>query len=230
MSAFYITNSNLMSADILSMTFLHQRNFWQTGHQDQLRSLDAAKRVFKHQHHQSLPGSIKEISMTISASPKARLDKAMFDIGSMNPKYVGFPNASYVEITFDIPGVDPGTIKLGETFFDIRKTYIEALKHRGFDVRKDNQGRYPVSIIVQDSLPDNYTDGTVLGLDDDGNLLQWDEDDLSIYNCGETPEKYGIDSLDEDEMERINLDRLFIMTKNHEARFAQKNAQSAKQD
>ncbi len=43
-------------------------------------------------------------------------------------------------------------------------------------------------------------DGQILGIDSDGCLIQWDADAKESYNCGETPEEFGLDNITDDEM------------------------------
>ena len=50
-----------------------------------------------------------------------------------------------------------------------------------------------------------YTDGEVMGLDTDGRIIQWDADKDEPYNCGETPEQFGLDNLTPVERERLGL-------------------------
>lgn len=45
-------------------------------------------------------------------------------------------------------------------------------------------------------------DGEVVGIDTDGCVLQWGSD-CGFYNCTETLEQWGIDNLNEEEVERL---------------------------
>lgn len=49
----------------------------------------------------------------------------------------------------------------------------------------------------------NYEDGEVIGLDTDGNLIQWDAEKKAAYNSGVTPEDFGIENLHPRELARI---------------------------
>lgn len=46
-------------------------------------------------------------------------------------------------------------------------------------------------------------DGEILGLDADGRLIQWDAETQTRYNCGETPEEFGLENLRSAKLERI---------------------------
>jgi hypothetical protein len=48
-------------------------------------------------------------------------------------------------------------------------------------------------------------DGEVLGLDNDGCVIQWNAEEEATYNSGETPEQFGRDNFTEAELERITL-------------------------
>lgn len=50
-----------------------------------------------------------------------------------------------------------------------------------------------------------YSDGEVLGIDEDGKLILWDGTEGIRYNCGETLEGYGADNLTEVERGRLGL-------------------------
>jgi hypothetical protein len=47
------------------------------------------------------------------------------------------------------------------------------------------------------------SDGEVLGIDEDGCLVQYDADNGTAYNCGETLDEFGIDNLTQSERDRI---------------------------
>lgn len=48
-------------------------------------------------------------------------------------------------------------------------------------------------------------DGEILGLDADGCIIQWNGDDLETYNCGETPEEFGVSSIRDIERGRLRI-------------------------
>jgi len=50
-----------------------------------------------------------------------------------------------------------------------------------------------------------YSDGEVIGLDNDGCILQWDAEIGETYNCGETPEEFGTNNLTGIEAYRIKV-------------------------
>ena len=49
-----------------------------------------------------------------------------------------------------------------------------------------------------------YEDGEIIGLDHDGCILQWDGDEGETYNCGETPEQFGLEYMTTAERKRIS--------------------------
>jgi hypothetical protein len=53
-------------------------------------------------------------------------------------------------------------------------------------------------------MPKHY-DGEILGLDSDGCIIQWDGDSGAPYNCGETPEQFGIANITEAEAARLGI-------------------------
>jgi len=53
----------------------------------------------------------------------------------------------------------------------------------------------------------SYYDGEVLGLDRDGRIIQWDKPGHCRYNCGETPEQFGIENLTAREKKRLGIRR-----------------------
>lgn len=55
------------------------------------------------------------------------------------------------------------------------------------------------------SDPTHRLDGEVLGLDTDGSIVQWDGDHQQAYNCGETPQEFGIRNLTAVERERVGV-------------------------
>lgn len=141
--------------------------------------------------------------MTISESRKARLDRAMEDILAINPVYKACPNPDCIEISFELPDVPKDCFIMGISFFDLRKAYTQSLAKRGFLMKVDNQGSVPINILVCDILPEECEDGEILQIDVNGCLIQWNADDQEIYNCGETPEEFGLDNIRSHEMERI---------------------------
>ena len=65
-----------------------------------------------------------------------------------------------------------------------------------------------VSDIRDPALPltDSIVDQTVLGLDTDRTLIQWDAERGVTYSCGETPEAFGIECMTPAERERCGVD------------------------
>ena len=57
--------------------------------------------------------------------------------------------------------------------------------------------------MIMFSMP-NFQDGEILGLDNDGCLLQWDGEHGCVYNCGETPVEFGLDNIFPHELARIS--------------------------
>lgn len=51
--------------------------------------------------------------------------------------------------------------------------------------------------------PTRYQDYEVIGLDTDGRVLQWNARTQEAYNCGQTPEEYGLENFSNIELERI---------------------------
>lgn len=145
---------------------------------------------------------------SISNFRRERLDLAMADIGIREAEYHTCPNPDWILISFKHPDVKEGYTMIGESFFDFRKAYTQALRNRGFTMEVDNQGANPIGMSVRDFLPNEeyLIDGEILGLDRDGSLLQWNGDESCIYNCGETPEEYGLEAISADEMARIKPD------------------------
>ena len=139
----------------------------------------------------------------ISKSQRERLDLAMADIVIKNADYQTCANPDWITVTFTHPDVKEGYHMTGATFFDFRRRYAHALQIRGFRMEVDNQGGNPFSLCVRDTLPADLCDGEIVGLDNDGSLLQWNGDECTIYNCGQTPEEYGLENIDEKEMARI---------------------------
>ena len=52
-----------------------------------------------------------------------------------------------------------------------------------------------------------YEDFEVLGLDTDLNVVQWDAENKTPYNCGESLEEWGVGNLRPHERARVGLDR-----------------------
>lgn len=48
-----------------------------------------------------------------------------------------------------------------------------------------------------------YEDNEVVGIDKDGCIVQWDGENSRPYNCGETPQEFGLENLTDIEKERI---------------------------
>lgn len=48
-----------------------------------------------------------------------------------------------------------------------------------------------------------HQDGEVLGVDNDGSLILFNGDNGEPYNCGETPEEFGLSNMTEIERKRI---------------------------
>jgi len=48
-------------------------------------------------------------------------------------------------------------------------------------------------------------DGEVLYVDNDGCIVQWSNEHSRVYNCGETPEEFGLHNLTAKEAARINV-------------------------
>jgi hypothetical protein len=51
-----------------------------------------------------------------------------------------------------------------------------------------------------------YKDSEVVGLDKDGCVVQWSAENHAPYNCGETPEEFGVANLTEVELLRLRRD------------------------
>ncbi len=58
---------------------------------------------------------------------------------------------------------------------------------------------------VEEKSPCPLQDGEVLGLEDDGSVIQWDADESVAYNSGESLEEFGIANLAENERIRVGL-------------------------
>ena len=52
-----------------------------------------------------------------------------------------------------------------------------------------------------------YSDGEIIGIDNDGCLILWNSTSQQGENCGETPEQYGIDNISRTELKRIDRER-----------------------
>lgn len=52
-----------------------------------------------------------------------------------------------------------------------------------------------------------YSDGEVIRLDTDGRIIQWDANGGVEYNCGETPEEFGVDNLTKKEAARLGIEK-----------------------
>lgn len=141
--------------------------------------------------------------MQIDDGRRARLDRVMSDIGAIRPAYAACPNPNIVDVTFSLADVRDGDHVTGARFFDLRKGYTAALARRGFEMMVDNQGVAPFGMSVRDVLPEGCQDGEILGLDRDGSIIQWNADDLETYNCGDTPEEFGVDNIRPHEAERL---------------------------
>lgn len=144
--------------------------------------------------------------MEIGQLRRNRLDLVMRDIGARDHDYRQHPNPDMMQVTFSPAEIKDGYTIVGTTFLDMRRKWTDAMRHRGFELTMDNQGSVPVSLNVRDILPADYVDGTILGLDNDGCILQWNDEDLEIYNCGETPDEFGEDSITPEEAKRIQSD------------------------
>jgi len=144
--------------------------------------------------------------MEIGQLRRNRRDLVMRDIGARDFDYRQNPNPDMMEVTFSPAEIKDGYVITGTTFFDMRRKWTDAMRHRGFELTMDNQGSVPVILSVRDILPEDYVDGTILGLDNDGCILQWNDEDLEIYNCGETPDEFGEDSITPEEARRIQAD------------------------
>lgn len=57
----------------------------------------------------------------------------------------------------------------------------------------------------------NYEDGEVIDIDEDGNLILWDNENKQPYNCGENLEEFGFMNLRPEEVSRIMPKVLFTM-------------------
>lgn len=90
-----------------------------------------------------------------------------------------------------------------DTHLDLRRKWASALSLRGFEIHAEDPAERPVRLLLRDMLPHDHTDGTILGLDIDGCILQWNDEDLEVYNSGETPEEFGEDSITPEEAGRI---------------------------
>lgn len=66
----------------------------------------------------------------------------------------------------------------------------------------DLAGALPGQTISSD-VASGYRDFEVVGRDTDGCVLQWDAGTQTIYNCGETPEQFGMNNLTADERKRV---------------------------
>jgi hypothetical protein len=50
-----------------------------------------------------------------------------------------------------------------------------------------------------------YQDGEVLRLSEVGTVVQWNAEDQCEYDCGETPEEFGVENLTNIERERLGI-------------------------
>lgn len=155
--------------------------------------------------------------MEIGKLRRNRLDLVMRDIGARDFDYRQHPNPDMMQVTFSPAEIKDGYTIVGPTFFDMRRKWTDAMRHRGFELTMDNQGSVPVSLNIRDILPADYVDGTILGLDNDGCILQWNDEDLEIYNCGETPDEFGEDSITPEEAKRIQFDARGLKARSPEA-------------
>ena len=46
-------------------------------------------------------------------------------------------------------------------------------------------------------------DGTIVGMERDGTLIQWDASKQAVYNCGETIEVFGVNNITPSEWDRL---------------------------
>ena len=51
-----------------------------------------------------------------------------------------------------------------------------------------------------------YQDGEIAGLDNDGCVIQWDGYKGELYNCGETPDQFGVSLMSAVERARCGLE------------------------
>jgi hypothetical protein len=56
----------------------------------------------------------------------------------------------------------------------------------------------------RESNTKTFSDGQVLGIDNDGCLIQWDSNKGERYNCGETLNQFGIKNLSDKEKKTLN--------------------------
>ena len=141
-----------------------------------------------------------------------RLEKAMEDIAAIDVEVNTPPNPDCLVVYFRLERIPDGTIIKGESFFDLRKKITESLHRRGFELMVDNQGMAPLSMTIRDRLPEGCEDGEILGIDRDGFLLQWNADDLEIYNSAETVEEFGEANIRPHEWDRIRPPASIIIT------------------
>lgn len=80
-----------------------------------------------------------------------------------------------------------------------REYLIDRIEHNGDMVRITE----PDGSELQCFVSELAGDGEVIGLDTDGCILQWNADDGSVYNCGETLAEFGADNLTESERARL---------------------------
>lgn len=78
----------------------------------------------------------------------------------------------------------------------------ERLQTWGYDLRDSGSEAGFEEVVGARQM--NYEDGEVIGLDTDGCLIQWCEENGQPYNCGETPEEFGLFNLSDAELARVS--------------------------
>lgn len=134
---------------------------------------------------------------------RQRLDLALAEIAGSDFSFHQFVNPAMCEVGFIL---GKQHYPYSDTHLELRRKWTAALSLRGFEVHSEDPAERPVRLVLRDVLPHDCTDGTILGLDIDGCILQWNDEDLEVYNCSETPEEYGEDSITREEWRRIRSD------------------------
>lgn len=138
--------------------------------------------------------------MEVSRLRRQRLDLALAEIVGSDFTSRQCVNPFMCEVVF-VLGKEH--YPYSDTHLELRRKWVSALSLRGFKVHSEDPADRPVRLLLRDILPRDCADGAVLGLDIDGCILQWKDEDLEVYNSGETPEEFGEDSITPEEAGRI---------------------------
>lgn len=85
----------------------------------------------------------------------------------------------------------------------LRKALLDSAKDFR-DVGKNNRAEIYRNIVRETGVP-VYDDAEVIGLDEDGCIIEWDAETCSGYNTGTQLDDYGVENLSDVEKARCNL-------------------------